>query len=457
MMPLCEGASAWFSRCAMLGLLLLAAALPLLPRQASAALEIDITQGNVRPLPIAITEFHSEDPEAAATGREIAQVISSNLSRSGLFRPIDPKAFIQRASDIQLQPRFADWQAIQAEALVSGRTAREPDGRLKVEFRLWDVFAGEQMTGLVYYTTPQNWRRIAHIISDAIYKRITGEEGYFDTRIVYVAESGPGTRRIKRLAIMDQDGANHRFLTDGSYLVLTPRFSPTRQEVTYLSYQGSEPRVYLYNIDTGRQEVLGDFPGMTYAPQFSPDGDHVIMSMARGDNSDVFVMDLRTRRIRRLTDNPAIDTSPFYSPDGSAVVFNSDRGGSPQLYLMDADGGNVRRISFGEGRYASPVWSPRGDLIAFTRTYRNRFYIGVMRPDGTGERMLAEGYEVEGPTWAPNGRVLMFQKRETSGVSGRDDRVRLWLVDLTGRNEREVITPMDASDPAWSPLLSLNP
>jgi len=428
----------------------------MLGTNARAALEIDITRGNVDPLPIAIPDFFGAIGEAGDVGKNISGVITGNLDRSGLFRPIDPRSFIQTPESMQVRPRFGDWRVINAQALVTGRTEIQQDGRLRVEFRLWDVLAGEQMTGLVYFTTPSNWRRIAHVISDAIYKRLTGEEGYFDTRIVYVAESGPRDRRVKRLAIMDQDGHGHRFLTSGDYLVLTPRFSPTRQEITYLSYSGKDPRVYLYNIDTGQQEVLGDFPGMTYAPRFSSDGNKVIMSMARGGASNIYEMDLRTRVIRRLTNTPAIDTSPGYAPDGSQVVFNSDRGGSQQLYVMNADGSNVRRISFGKGRYATPVWSPRGDLIAFTKIADRNFKIGVMRPDGSGERILSESFLDEAPTWAPNGRVLMYFRQEKANADGSGGRTRLWSVDLTGYNEREMITPGDASDPAWSPLSPLN-
>ena len=378
---------------------------------------IDLTNPTLRPIPIAITDFYGASGPDATFGSDIARVVAADLERSGLFKPIDSRAFIQTADSLRAQPRFGDWRVINAEALVTGSTTTEPDGRLKVEFRLWDVFGETQMTGLAYFSTPENWRRVAHIIADAIYKRITGEEGYFDSRIVYISESGPADQRIKRLAIMDQDGENHRFLTDGSNLVLTPRFSPSTQEITYLSYFNNRPRVYLFNIETGQQEVLGDFPGMTFAPRFAPDGNSVIMSLAKSGNSDIFVMDLRTRQVRQLTNHPSIDTSPCYSPDGSQVVFNSDRGGSQQLYVMNADGSNVNRISFGNGRYATPVWSPRGDLIAFTRIDRGKFYVGVMRPDGSGERLLTEGWLVEGPTWAPNGRVLAFF-RQTPGGNG---------------------------------------
>jgi len=430
--------------------LLIGALLPLAAPMARAEIHMDITQGKIAPMPIAIPAFGAAQPNDQQVGQDVAQVVSADLERSGLFQPLDRRAFIQQIADSHTAPRFSDWRIINAQALITGDVATQPDGRLKVEFRLWDVVAGEQLTGFAYTTTAQNWRRISHIVADAVYKRITGEDGYFDTRIVYISESGPANKRIKRLAIMDQDGANHRYLTDGRALVLTPRFSPTQQEITYLSYARGTPRVYLFNIDTGQQEVLGDFPGMTYAPRFSPDGNKVIMSMASGGNSAIYTLDLRTRQAVRLTDNSAIDTSPCYSPDGKQIVFNSDRGGSQQIYVMNPDGSNIHRISFGNGLYGTPVWSPRGDLIAFTKIEGGSFYIGVMKPDGSGERLLDNGFLVEGPTWAPNGRVLMYFAQNPTGPRG--DVTRLYSIDLTGYNKREVITPQDASDPAWSPL-----
>jgi len=423
----------------------------LLALPARAELTVDVTQGNIEPLPIAVPNFIASDDVARRFSVDIAEVISDNLERSGLFRPIDKRAFISQPQSLGVNPRFANWKPLNAQALVVGEVNIEPNGALRASFRLWDVFAENQMTGLSLTTTQANWRRVAHIISDTIYERITGEAGYFDTRIVYIAENGPSDRRVKRLSIMDQDGANHRFLTDGKTLVLTPRFSPTQQEITYLAYFNDQPRVYLFNIDTGEQELLGDFPGMTFAPRFSPDGDNVIMSFAQDGNSDIHVMDLRTRRVRQLTDNPAIDTGPSYAPDGRKIVFESDRGGSQQLYVMNSDGSGQQRISFGDGRYGTPVWSPRGDLIAFTKIFRGTFHIGVMRPDGSGERLLTRGFLVEGPTWAPNGRVLMFFRQEKSDARGLGGTPRLFSIDLTGFNERELGTPVGGSDPAWSP------
>ncbi len=418
---------------------------------ARAQLTVDITQGNVEPLPIAVPDFLPSDDTARRFSIDIAQVIAADLERSGLFKPIDKRAFLAAPQGLGVTPRFVNWKPLNAQALVVGEVGIEPNGALRASFRLWDVFAEDQMTGLSLTTTQANWRRVAHIIADTIYERITGEKGYFDTRVVYIAESGPADARVKRLSIMDQDGANHRFLTDGRTLVLTPRFSPTQQEITYLAYFNDQPRVYLFNIDTGEQELLGDFPGMTFAPRFSPDGDSVVMSYAQDGNSNIYVMDLRTRRVRRLTESTSIDTAPSYSPDGRRIVFESDRGGSQQLYVMDADGSDEHRISFGEGRYGTPVWSPRGDLIAFTKIFRGTFHIGVMRPDGSGERLLTRGFLVEGPTWAPNGRVLMFFRQERSDARGRGGEPRLFSIDLTGFNEREIVTPVGGSDPAWSP------
>ncbi|MDE2133400.1 MAG: Tol-Pal system protein TolB [Alphaproteobacteria bacterium] len=415
---------------------------------AFAALQVDVNQGNIQPLPIAIPDFVAASPNDVAAGQNIASVVRADLGRSGLFKPLDQKSFIDKVTNINSVPNFADWRIITAQGLVTGSAAIQPDGRLRVDFRLWDVYGESQMQGLQYFTQPANWRRIAHMISDAIYQRITGEKGYFDTRIVFISESGPALNRKKRLAVMDEDGANPIFLTNGGYLVLTPRFNPTAQMIAYMSYIVGKPRVYLFDLESGRQEKLGDFPNMTFSPRFSPDGNKVVMSLEQNGNSDIYVMDLRNRSVARLTYDPGIDTSPSYSPDGKQITFESDRGGSQQVYIMNADGSNQHRISFGEGRNGTPVWSPRGDLIAFTKQTPGSFRIWVMRPDGTGERMLSTGWEDEGPTWAPNGRVLMFTRTIQGGRGSQ-----VWSVDVTGRNERRVATPGDASDPAWSPLI----
>jgi TolB protein len=420
------------------------AAIIMLTLPARALVEIDINKGNIEPLPIAITDFISGD----GIGAKISQVVEADLRRSGLFAPIDKAAFIEKVSNPDASPRFEDWKVINAQALVTGRVTDE-GGRLKAEFRLWDTFVGEQMAGEQFFTTRENWRRVAHIIADAIYERLTGEKGYFDTRVVFVNESGPKSNRVKKLAIMDQDGANVRNLTNGGDLVLTPRFSPTRQEITYMDFAGGQPKVYLLQLETGQRELVGDFPGMTFSPRFSPDGSKVVMSLQQEDgNANIYSMDLGSRNTTRLTNSSSIDTSPSYSPDGSQIVFESDRGGRQQLYVMGANGGGATRISFGNGSYSTPVWSPRGDLIAFTKQSGGQFSIGVMRPDGSGERILTTGFHNEGPTWAPNGRVLMFF-RQGSGSSGP----QLYSIDLTGRNEQKVETPNFGSDPAWSPLL----
>ncbi len=417
---------------------------------AHAALRIDITKGHVEPMPIALPNLAGNP-----IGAEIIQVVAADLERSGLFRPISQDAYIEQITAQTVTPRFADWRQISAAALVTGTVTPTGGGKVKVSFRLWDVYGEQQMTGKEYNTFENNWRRIAHIMADAIYERLTGESGYFDSRIVYVAESGPELKRVKRLAIMDQDGENHKFLTDGRFLVLTPRFSPNSQEILYMSYAGRQPRVYLRDLQTGREESLGTFEGMSFAPRFSNDGSSIVMSIAQGGSTHIYKMDLRNRNLIKLTSGSGIiDTSPSYSPDGSRITFNSDRGGSQQLYVMNADGSGIQRISFGDGRYGTPVWSPRGDLIAFTKMSGGRFYIGVMRPDGSGERLLTESYLDEGPSWSPNGRVIVFH-RQFPGGRGRSGATKLYTVDVTGYNLREVLTPMDASDPAWSPLLPL--
>ena len=405
-------------------------------------------QGTIAPIPIAIPGFLGDDPKLAA---DIAGVISADLERSGLFKSLDQASFLERVSDVNRPPRFPDWRAIQADALVVGRVTRRPDGRVGAEFRLWDVTRGKQLSGQRFTTVAKNWRRIGHIIADQVYERLTGEKGYFDTRVVYIDETGPKKRRIKRLAIMDQDGANVRMLSNGRELVLTPRFSPSSQQIAFMSYGTGQPRVYMMNLETGQRQVVGDFPGMTFAPRFSPDGRKIIMSLQEGGGSSIFEMDLNSRQTRRLTNLPeAIDTGPSYSPDGRRVVFESDREGTQQLYVMGWDGSGVRRISYGRGRYSTPVWSPRGDYIAFTKQLMGRFLIGVIRPDGSGERILSEGFHNEGPTWAPNGRVLMFFREQRGGNAGP----RIYSVDITGYNERVVKTPSFASDPAWSPILN---
>ena len=429
---------------------------------AYAVVEVDITRGNLDPLPIAVSPLYVEpgskdvkqnDKIIKNIGEEISQLIEINFKRSGLFNPLKKESFVQKPDVAHAKPRFEDWRLIKAQALVTGKVSVS-ENKLRVEFRLWDVVAAKEMVALAFSTTPENWRRVGHIISDKIYQRLTGEEGYFDTRIVYVSETGIKTQRIKKLAIMDQDGANIKYLTLGNELVLTPRFSPKNQLVTYLSYFRNLPRVYLLDIETGVQEVVGDFPGMTFAPRFSPDGKKIIMSFAKDGNSDIYTMDLENRIVERITNHPSIDTSPSYSPDGKYITFNSDRSGYQQIYVMKNDGTNVKRGSFGKGLYGTPVWSPRGDLIAFTKLHKGKFYIGVMRKDGKGERLLTENYYQEAPSWSPNGRVLIFYRETKSNSKGEGFSAKLWSIDLTGYNERLVETETDASDPSWSSLLT---
>jgi len=419
------------------------------PFSAFAQIEVDITEGNIDPVPIAVPDFLGQDPETRQLGAQIAEVIRSDLESSALFRSLDPASFLETQTDIDYEPTFADWRVIRADALASGRIVRDGPDKVRVEFRLWDVFAGRQLQGIRFSTATENWRRTAHKASDAIFKALTGEDGYFDSRIVFVDQRGPKTDRQKRLAIMDQDGFNPQYLLGGSDLVISPQFDPSSQTITFMSYETLPPQVYILDIETGRRELLGSFPGMTFAPRFSPDGDNLIMSMEQRGNIDIYIMDLLTRSTQRLTTDAGIDVSASFSPDGRRIVFQSDRGGTPQLYTMNADGSSPKRISFGDGRYNQPVWSPRGDKIAFVRQNRGKFAIGVMEPDGSRERILTDDYLVDMPSWSPNGRVILFTKE----TRGRNSRAELWSVDLTGRNLKRVDTPGQATDPAWSPIL----
>lgn len=428
----------------------LASAMPSQAVAQGAPLKLTLDQGVVEPLPVSVLDFFSASGQPDQLGAQIASVIEADLASTGLFRPVPDAAVSPLAPSFISPPRFSDVRAVSnAVALVTGETTTAADGRMTLKFRLWDVVSQQQIAGFQYTADPSAWRRMAHRTADAIYERLTGEPGYFETRVVFVDESGPKDKRVKRLAVMDYDGANVQYLTGGNSLVLTPRYSPRSQEVTYITYRDGLPRVYLLDVETRRQEILGRFPGMTFAPRFSPDGTRVVMSLAKGGTTDIFEMDLASRQIRQLTQGSSINTAPSYSPDGQRIVFESDRGGAQQLYVMPASGGNPQRISFGNGRYASPVWSPRGDLIAFTKITSGAFGIGVMAPDGSGERMLTNSFLDDSPTWAPNGRRLMFY-RETSGESGRP---ALYTIDVRGGKERLVQTPGPASDPAWGPLM----
>lgn len=417
-----------------------------------AEIRIDVTGAQSEPLPFAMPDLMAQNGASSRLGTQITEVVVADLERSGLFRYINPDAYIQKFTDTNTRPHFTDWQAIKAQALIYGSVSESGDN-LTVSFRIWDVFAQTQLEAKSFTASSNSWRKLAHMIADAVYERVTGEKGYFDTRIVFIDETGTPQNRVKRLAVMDQDGANVEYLTRGNELVLTPRFSPNMKEVAYFSYKEGKPKVYLMDLNSRNSRLVGNFPGMTFAPRFSPDGKKLIISLTSRGNSDIYTYDLATQTKQKLTNHPSINTSPSYSPDGRQIVFNSDRGGNQQLYIMNADGSNVRRISFGEGTYATPVWSPRGDYIAFTKIRGGQFHIGVIKPDGSGERLITNGFLVESPTWAPNGRVLMFYRQSPSNASGFGGAAKLYSIDITGYNERLIKTPNDASDPAWSPLL----
>lgn len=420
-----------------------AATMPLLAPPGNARVQVDITGANVQPMPIAIPDFRGDE----ALGREIVQIISANLRRSGYFNILDPRAHTERNLGADSTPNFQSWRAINAQALAVGTVTSGGQGLL-VQYRLWDVFGGNQLDGKQFTMTAENRRRLAHVVSDAIYTQLTGAGPYFDSRIAFVDETGPKDRRVKRIALMDQDGAGVRYLTAPGQLVLTPRFSPQNNQITYMQFGGENPRVFLLNLQSGARGNLGEFQGMSFSPRFAPDGRRVVMSILNQDgNSNLAVMDLGSRQISRITSGAQIDTGASFSPDGSRIVFESDRGGGQQVYVMGAGGGGASRISQGEGRYATPVWSPRGDLIAFTKQGRGGFQLGVMAPDGSRERILASAFHLEGPTWAPNGQVIAYFREQGAGPA-------LWTVDVNGRFDQRLATPNFGSDPAWSPLLT---
>lgn len=420
---------------------------------ASAIERIDITSGKVDPMPIATVRFLGQDSISKEMGKEINFVINNDLSGTGLFSIIDKAAYIEDIKNVKTPPKYSAWRQINASALLTGEVAYIPGGEIRVEYRLWDPYTEKSIKAGILQGKEKEWRRVAHKIADEVYKRLIGEEGYFDTKIVFIAESGPAKHRTKKLAIIDQDGANLKYLSDGKNLTLTPRFSPDNHKILYLEYVKNKPKVHLRDLNTGKKQVLGHFKGMTFAPRFASNGKEVIMSAAIGGSTDIVLTELSNMSSKRITTGAYINTSPYFSPDGDKVAFISDRSGSSQIYIMNKDGSDQQRISFGQGRYYTPIWSPRGDFIAFTKSYQGQYYLGVMRTDGTGERILAQGYVIDSPTWSPNGRVIMYALTDYYKNDGKPLRTKLCTIDITGNFERILQLPTDASDPNWSHLL----
>ena len=433
------------------GMLLINLSFAFAQKTVAPQLDMTVNRGVIKPISLAVPSFIKESGANSIISRELAKVISNNLNGTGLFKSIPQTAYVSTPLSFNTPVQFSDWSIINADVLVVGSVGLKPDGRLEVKFRLWDVSQQKEIgKGKQYFTNSESWRRISHKISDTIYTRVTGEGAYFDSRVVFVSETGPKDNRTKRLAIMDQDGANFRLLKHPPSLVIAPRFSPTTNKIIFTGYETGKPRVYLMDLSSGEITSLPELQGMSFAPRFSADGSEIVLSMTENGNTDIFISNLASGTKRRLTTNIAIDTAPSFSPDGNRIVFESDRGGGQQLYIIPSKGGEAKRISFGEGRYATPVWSPRGDLIAFTKIKEGKFHIGVMRVDGTKERLLTTSFLDEGPAWAPNGRVLMFF-RETPGKAGAPS---IYSIDISGRNLRKIKTSSFASDPNWSPILN---
>lgn len=415
------------------------------------ALTVEVTQGNIKPIPIAILPFKTSTPEKDAYAKKIVKQVHKDLSETGLFKIIPEKNFLESPEKMKDVPRFSDWRLLEVQGIVTGKIAPCKTGTLRLEFRLWDAFRERQIEGKALVGATNNWRKIAHKISNYIYQRLIGEAGYFDTKVAYVSESAPNAKRNKRrLAIMDFDGENHFYITNDRTIVLTPRLSPTKPELVFMSYENDMPQVYILNLKTNKRRKLGNFPGMAFAPRFSPSGNKIIFSQSINGLSSIYEMDLRTNHLKRLTRSPSIDTSPSYSPDEKKIVFNSDRSGSKQLYIMNSDGSDIQRVSFGEGRYSTPVWSPRGDLIAFSKSHGGNFYIGVMKPNGTGERWIASGYVVEEPSWSPNGRLLMYTKQTKGTNANLGGKSYVMVVDVTGNRGKIMQLPKHGSAPDWS-------
>lgn len=416
----------------------------------SALLKVQVNRGIFSPIPIAVTDFVSDNSEL---GKNISQVIANDLGSSGLFRTVPKDAYIQDCESLNKVVRFPDWRLIKVDGLVYG-DVKESGGQITVTFKLVDVFSEKQMLALQMQSSKSDWRKLAHMISNTIYERLTGEKGYFTTKVAYVSETGRADQRVKRLAIMDYDGENHRYLTTGRTFVMTPRFSPDGNKIAYFTIINHQGNVYIYDINNHTTELLGRFKGMSYAPRFSADGKFILFSVAEGMTSHIFEMDLKTRTKRQLTKVPALNTSPYYSPDGSKIAFVSDRSGTPQIYIMERSGEfggeSAKRITYGQGRYYTPVFSPNGQHLAFTKTYMGTFYVGVLKPDGTSERTLAQGFFVEAPTWSPNSQMVMYTRRTQINPNTKSEVARVYSVHVSGFNEREILTPQDATDPEWS-------
>ncbi len=423
-----------------------------LPAKTELPKVIEITKGNVAPTPIAIPDFGGD----SEFSKKITAVVKNDLTMCGRFRIIGPEAFIQDQHSVLENVRFADWRAINSQILVTGKVIEE-SGKLKVEFRIFDVFKGTMMVGLSLNADEDKWRKLAHMVADAIFERVTGDAGLFDSQIVFVDERGSGKSKKRRLAVMDFDGFNSKMLTDGDHLVLTPRFSPSTQHIAYLAYRkegkGMSAGVYLMDVRQHSTKHLGDFVGMTFAPRFSPDGSTVVMSLSKGGTTALYTYNISSKEKHQITPHAQIDTSPCYSPDGKFIVFTSDReGGMEKIWAMSADGSGAHKVSRGNGKYSQPVWSPRGDIIAFCKRENGVFYLGVMDIDGSNERLIDSAYLIEGVSWSPNGRYILYTK-ETHLGGGRV-KSRLCCTDMTGLLKIDLKTPHDASDPTWSPLLS---
>ena len=401
-------------------------------------------------LSIAINNFACSHKSLYSDYLKLNSIIISDLIISGLYNILDNINVIDRKFGISHVPNFAEWKKIKADILVNGEIRKESRNHYKIYFNVWDIILNKLLLSKSFSIQRQDLNLGSHIIANHIYELLTGAKGYFDSKIAYISEVYSRKKKIKRLAVMNFDGTNNQFLTDGKNIVLNPEFSSDGKKILYVSYAKKMPQVFLKHLYTGEEVIIGNFPGMSFAPQFSPDDKKIIFSVAKKGATNLFQMDIATQNITKITNNFSINTSPSYSPDGEQIVMNSDYGGSTQIYIMNKDGSNKHRISFGGGSYREPSWSPRGDYILFTKIEKGEgFMIGIMKPDGSGEKILTKGFQVEKPAWCPNGRVIIFTKLKVNSKIGLHEPY-LYTIDISVFNERLIPTPKAASHAAWA-------
>jgi len=383
--------------------------------------------------------------ETGVIGIQIAQQIVSDLRTTRSIYPTGPENLRHYTPTEAGAPLYPNWANIGAGALVTGYVQARDDGRINVVCYLYDLKQRREMTRKGFAVAATEWKRAAHRCAGAFYTAVTKRPGLFDSRIVYVAATGSRMQPVKRIAIMNWDGTDHSYLTQGEVTVTSPRISPDGERIAYMSFAGGMPHIRIMDADGSNDRQLLQSNSMSFAPRFSPDGRVIAFSMAVDGNTDIYVVDANGGYPRRLTTTPGIDTSPSFSPDGKQIVFESDRSGAQQIYVMNVDGSGQSRISFGGGANSSPVWSPDGDRIAFSRWNGSTIGIGIMSATGGDEKILTNGWQDEAPSWSPDSEWVMFQRTQQGTGTGS-----LLMVSIGGGEPKAVATPQPGADPSWS-------